>query len=122
MKELLKHYKEVKEKAKPESDYWRMKQYVHTFNGKPIVVKDESGKVMELIQEDDKFYFWTDYDVDPNEILTYQKQQLELENLLYEYWDRTEGNKPWRRQEGYPSKATDFTEWLEDQLKSLEDE
>ena len=102
MKELLKHYKEVKDKAE-----------LSTWSSQRKETTDIYGD-----------YQWE-----------YQKEQLEIENLLYGYWKGTEDyHKTWKdyvKKEESIISASDlnalfvisnkviFNDWLEEELKEL---
>ena len=108
MKQLLQHYKEVKEKANPNN--W-------TDFEKSITNKEYAEMGIS----------------NPMRIHGYQKEQLELENLLYGYWernivdnskffDRCEENgrtssDGWARRSG--NMGMYFSKWLDNQLKDL---
>ena len=128
MKELLKHYKEVREKANPHN--WAMKS---------IPDIDVSECTAEEYLQCSKFFqqwsialgkdvFYLKPGTNPN-FADYQKQQLELENLLYGYWERTILRPITKNKDGLCIHGTALTfktdlfkEWLEEQLKSLQDE
>lgn len=94
MKQLLQHYKEVREKANPEN------YYIDDSHADETFFKGKSFKYGVKLSGD---------------ITEYQKEQLEIENLLYGYWERNVDNT-YDNPRGVSSA---FNEWLQDELEKV---
>ncbi len=96
MKELLKHYKEVKEKANPEK--WvpvpakRVGKNTFSFPNDAQSLKESIFKSDGVDIDDltiDGYTCEQKFDEEVNDrLLAYQREQLELEQLLHWHWER----------------------------------
>ncbi|MDA8043345.1 MAG: hypothetical protein MPJ22_13075 [Pirellulales bacterium] len=127
MKELLKHYKEVSEKANP--DNWGKKKYeiicVHYFcsslvedlkNNEIIIHWYLKSKGNKCDLKDGKEYdtkMIRAYYTDKPNFVEFQKEKLEIENLLYWDWFRnnTDGL--------IVNSQKKFNQWLKDELDKI---
>lgn len=145
MKQLLQHYKEVREKANPDNwdnepdiVYSKCGFYVWIDSGKTQAELDVPGRRGHLSERLAKEIYPEHFnaeDVVQKVVSEYQKEQLELESLLYGYWERE-----FYREESYKITGSSayvacemikiesktrsailFNEWLEEELDKLED-
>ena len=116
MKELLQHYAEVKAKAEGVRIYSSPRPTM-MFNQMDFdsnnVVRTERTFDREVSMHGGVEY---QFFVKDESLACYksQKEQLELEALLYGYWERS------NLSDGSLDKINDFNQWLDSQLKKLE--
>lgn len=103
MKQLLQHLKEVREKANPDN------YYIDDSHADETFFKGKSFKYGVKLSGD---------------ITEYQKEQLEIENLLYGYWERNVWNPDEAELENkvYCNECYHcFNNWLQEELDKLDE-